>query len=131
MVPPSGPKRAGGYLTNLASGSDTSIDTCEYCLDGYKRTGAAAVFGTGHEKTLAPHSAWPIVDERGNALSELIHTNTNLFGSIRADAAAEMDTVSGMDYGDNLSATVGVRHCSRKPLAGFNTVRYYWDQQDD
>jgi len=122
MAPPvrswCSPKRAGGYLTNLASGSDSSIDTCEYCLDGYKRTGADAVFGTGHEKTLAPHPSWPIADERETAFRELIRTYAILSGSINTGGAAKVDTVSGMNYGENLSAAVGVRHRPGKPLAG-------------
>ena len=52
-----------GYLTNLASGSGTSINTYEYYVGGYKRTGADAVFDTDHEKALATHPSRPIVFE--------------------------------------------------------------------
>ena len=114
------PERARGYLTNLASGSGTSINTYEYYVDGYKLTGTDAAFNTDHEKALATHPPRPIVVERQTADNELKRTHPNECDTLYAGGAAKW-------IRDQEWITV----TTFPPRWAYAIARYYWDQPDD
>jgi|GEM_PF-3474589 hypothetical protein len=66
-----------------------SINTYEYCVAGYKRTGADDVFDTDHEKTLAIHPSLATAFELIRADLESKRTYPNVLDVSCAGAAAK------------------------------------------